>query len=100
MATPSTVDVVGVVHYCAPSKERQLKSGQIKHVRQVQLADDTNRIIQLTIWGDYAQKFEIANDEHPVVAIKRVQVAEYMGRTLNSNEDSQFIINPPHTRTS
>ena len=23
-----------------------------------------------------------------------------MGRTLNSNEDSQFIINPPHPRTS
>jgi len=44
----------------------------LKHVRQVQLADDTNRVIQLTIWGDYAQKFEIAADEHPVVAIKRV----------------------------
>ena len=62
------------------------------------MADDSEKIIQLAIWGDFASKFEIGNDEHPVIAFKRIQVSDFMGKSLNSNEDSQIIFDVPHPR--
>lgn len=65
-----------------------MRSGGVRMVRQITLADDTNKMISLGIWGDYASKFDLGSDEHPVVAIKRGILTDYLGRSLNSNEDS------------
>lgn len=51
------------------------------------------------MWGDMANKFELEHSEHPVVAIKRVTISEYNGKSLNSNESSTIAINPQHKRT-
>ena len=56
-------------------------------------------MVTIAIWGDYARKFDLSPDEHPVVAIKRTSVTEYNGRTLNSNSDSLFLFDPAHSRT-
>jgi replication factor A1 len=40
------------------------------------------------MWGDLACRFEVGTNEHPVVALKRVTVSEYNGKSLNSNENS------------
>jgi hypothetical protein len=53
----------------------------------------------LGIWGECASKFDLGPDEHPVIAVKRAMVTDYLGKSLNSNDDSQIIINPPHPRT-
>jgi hypothetical protein len=53
----------------------------------------------LCIWGEFANKFDLGADEHPVIAIKRATVSDWGGKSLNSNEDSQIIVNPPHPRT-
>ena len=42
----------------------------------------------MCIWGDFANKFDLGSDEHPVVAIKRATVSEFNGKSLNSNDDS------------
>jgi len=52
------------------------------------LADESGMTISLCIWGEYAAKFDLGPDEHPVVAIKRATLSDFGGRSLNSNEDS------------
>lgn len=56
-------------------------------MRQVQVADETGKVIVLSIWGDTAQKFDLSAEEHPVIAVKRAMVSDYMGKSLNSNDD-------------
>ena len=80
-------------------REKQLKSGICKEVRQVSICDEGGLAIQLCIWGEFANKFDLGADEHPVIAIKRATVSDWGGKSLNSNEDSQIIVNPPHPRT-
>ena len=63
------------------------------------LADESGQAITICIWGDFANKFDLGSDEHPVVAIKRATVSEFNGKSLNSNDDSQIVVNPPHRRT-
>jgi hypothetical protein len=71
----------------------------MKEMRNIMLADEGNQTIALCIWGDFANKFDIGPDDHPVLAVKRSTVSEYGGKSLNSNEDSQLTLNPPHPRT-
>ena len=63
------------------------------------MADDSGKVIQLGIWGEFATKFDLGPDEHPVIAIKRAMVSDYLGKSLNSNDDSQIIVEPTHPRT-
>jgi hypothetical protein len=51
------------------------------------------------MWGDTALKFELGFEDHPVIAIKRVTISEFNGKSLNSNESSSITINPPIKRT-
>ena len=52
----------------------------------------------MAIWGDFAAKFDLGPDEHPIISIKRVSLCEYLGKTLNTNDESQFLLDPPHPR--
>jgi hypothetical protein len=70
-----------------------------KEMRNILVVDEGGQAITLCIWGEYANKFDLGSDEHPVLSIKRATVSEYGGKSLNSNEDSQMVINPPHGRT-
>jgi len=70
-----------------------------KEMRNIMVVDEGGLSINLCIWGEYANKFDLGSDEHPVLAIKRANVSDYGGKSLNSNEDSQMVINPPHGRT-
>ena len=69
-------------------REKTLKNGMSKEQRNVMLADESGEAITICIWGDFANKFDLGNDEHPVVAIKRATVSEFNGKSLNSNDDS------------
>ena len=66
-----TIDFVGIAHHCGLVKEKQLKNGTSKEQRTVHLADESGYTITLCIWGEFATKFDLGPDEHPVVAIKR-----------------------------
>ena len=83
-----TIDFIGIAHFCGPLKDKVLKNGTVKPIRHIQLADESGKVIQLGIWGEFAPKLDLGVDEHPVVALKRVQLSDYSGRSLNSNEDS------------
>ena len=83
-----TIDFIGIAHQCGQAREKQLKNGSTKEQRTVHLADESGMTISLCIWGEYAAKFDLGHDEHPVVAIKRATLSDFGGRSLNSNEDS------------
>ena len=63
-------------------------------MRNVTLADESGFAITLCIWGDFANKFDLGFDEHPVVAIKRCSVSDFGGKSLNCHEESQILVNP------
>lgn len=44
--------------------------------------------IAACIWGDFANRFDLGADEHPVVAVKRAAMSDFAGRSLNLNDDS------------
>lgn len=83
-----TVDVIGIVHQCGQAREKQLRNGMCKEMRNILVVDEGGQAITLCIWGEYANKFDLGSEEHPVLAIKRATVSEYGGKSLNSNEDS------------
>ena len=94
-----TLDFIGIVHFCGQVKDKSLRNGTSKAQRNLLLADESGKAIQLSIWGDFANKFELKPDEHPVVAIKRATVSDYNGKSLNTNESSSILINPKIKRT-
>ena len=51
-------------------------------------ADESGEAITICIWGDFANKFDLGTDEHPVVSIKRATVSDFNGKSLNSNDES------------
>jgi len=94
-----SVDLIGVVHQCGPVREKTLKSGVSKEIRNIQVADESGLAITVCLWGDAANKFDLGSDEHPIIAFKQATVSDFGGKSLNSNEDTQIILNPPHRRT-
>jgi hypothetical protein len=63
------------------------------------LTDESNKSIQLCMWGDLACKFDLGSDDHPVIALKRVTISEYNGKSLSTNESTSLQLNPKITRT-
>jgi len=57
------------------------------------LRDQTNKTIDLTLWGAEAEKTGTW-DGQPVLAIKNVRVSDFGGRTLSTGFDSRIFVNP------
>ena len=52
------------------------------------LADESGFAITVCIWGEAANKFDLGSDEHPVIALKRANLSDFGGKSLNSNDDT------------
>jgi hypothetical protein len=50
------VDLLGIVYDGAPIEPVKLKSGETKSKRTFTLFDDSTAAIEVTIWGDKAEK--------------------------------------------
>ena len=94
-----TVDVIGVVHSCGSVREKQLKNGKMTQMRNITMCDEGGKAITVCFWGNFANQFDLGSDEHPVVAMKRLTVSDYNGKSLNSNDHSSVMVNPPIRRT-
>ena len=53
--TNTTVDVVGIVERVDPSAEIQKKDGTATQKRTLLLRDQSDRSVELTLWGTYAE---------------------------------------------
>ena len=86
-----TIDVCGIVSQIGDRATINLKSGESKVKMQIQLMDDTNNSISLTMWGD-----EICDkNEHlcvgDVIAIKSARLSDFSGKSLNASNDHAAI---------
>jgi replication factor A1 len=98
--TGSIVDVIGVVMTVGSPGTIQRRDGTETQKRSISIKDDSNAVIELTLWGNYCadpgQQLEQDNQQgaHPVVAIKSTRVGEYNGKTLGSISSTQIRVNP------
>lgn len=68
-------------------------------MRNITMCDEGGKAITVCFWGNFANQFDLGSDEHPVVAMKRLTVSDYNGKSLNSNDHSSVMVNPPIRRT-
>ena len=89
-------DVIGIVQSVQPLSHITSKATQKELTkRAVMLCDDTQLSIELTLWGEQAEKYnEGVLDSHPVLAIKNCKISNFGGKTLSTTFNSQIFLNP------
>lgn len=81
-----TIDVVGIISELGDKEQVNLRSGQTKFRKYIQLVDDTEKSISITLWGeDMCDKCDLQLGD--LMAIKAARCSEFGGRSLNVAED-------------
>lgn len=95
-AKDSLIDLVGVCREAAElSTVTQRTTGKELRKRDLTLVDSTNRAVNVTMWGDDAEKFD--GSGCPVLAIKGARVSDFGGVSLSLVNSSTVLINPEIT---
>ena len=89
-------DVIGIVQSVSPISHITSKTTQKELTkRTVMLCDDTQLSIELTLWGEQAERYnEGVLDSHPVMAVKNVKISNFGGKTLSTTFNSQIFLSP------
>jgi replication factor A1 len=91
----AVVDIIAIVRSATDANEIQSSKlgGKTLVKRDLNLLDDTNCEIKLTLWGDKAQA---PYDWHtsPIVAFRNLKLGDYGGRSLSSLNTTSIQINP------
>jgi hypothetical protein len=87
------VDVIGVLREAAPVEEFTAKSGKDLVKRDLTILDDSNAECKLTLWGVQARLETAGWGENAIVAVKGVRVSEFNGKSLNSLNSTQMLVN-------
>ena len=69
------------------------KTNQDLTKRVIQLADDSNYIIECTLWNEEALNFP-SDAQDSVITIKDARVGEFHGKQLSTSQDSILKVNP------
>ena len=90
------VDVIGVVQSVSPLSQITSKATQKQLTkRAVQLCDRSQLSVEVTLWGEQADKYNEAVLAHnPILAIKNVKVSNFGGKTLGTTFQSQIFLDP------
>ncbi len=89
------VDVIGIVRTAGDLNEivSTKLGGKVLLKRDLNIFDDTNTEIRLTVWGDKAKDTSI-DWTNSIIAFKGVKVGDYQGRSLSTMASTAFAINP------
>jgi replication factor A1 len=87
------VDVIGVLREAGPLEEFTAKSGKDLVKRDLTILDDSNTECKLTLWGEKARQETADWGENAIVAVKSVKVSEFNGKSLNSLNSTQMLVN-------
>lgn len=96
----SIVDILCVVTSVDPWTTIQRKDGSETQKRSMMVKDQSNRSIEMTLWGKFSTnegtqlEEALGTGNHPVVAVKAARVGDYNGRSLGSIGSTQVVINP------
>ncbi|CAJ1453283.1 unnamed protein product [Effrenium voratum] len=95
MPVPSSVDICGVIVSAEHPQEFQTKEGKALVKREITVANDSGHSVLVTLWGDRARLDSREFAGSPVVALKGVQVKEWMScRSGSMAEAGSMILNP------
>lgn len=68
------------------------KTNEDLNKRDINLVDETNLMVTLTLWGEQARNFTTNDQDHPIIALKGVSVREFRGWLLNFVSITLFYI--------
>ena len=71
----TTVDLVAIVYVLGPVQTYYGQDGSLQQRRTVTLVDDTLKVINLTLWGKYADDFD--NTLNTCVELPQVKILLY-----------------------
>ncbi|KAL1494983.1 hypothetical protein ABEB36_010479 [Hypothenemus hampei] len=94
MEANETIDVIGVVTSVGDLQTFQARTtGRELKKKEVQLVDQSNTTITLTLWGQQAENFN--GSGNPVVVVKGARISEFGGgKTLSAMAGTLMKINP------
>uniref|UniRef100_A0A7S2P0X2 Replication protein A subunit n=1 Tax=Leptocylindrus danicus TaxID=163516 RepID=A0A7S2P0X2_9STRA len=58
------------------------------------LVDQSNTSVNLTVWGEEAKTAASKYDRTPIVAVKKVRVSDYGGRSLGTSSGTNIVLDP------
>ncbi|XP_050301275.1 replication protein A 70 kDa DNA-binding subunit [Anthonomus grandis grandis] len=89
-----TIDVIGVAKHTSELQTFQAKTtGRELKKRDVQLIDQSNTVVSLTLWGTQAENFD--GSGNPVIALKSARVGEFGGgKQISTISSTVMKINP------
>lgn len=80
--TGEIVDVVGVVKHCGEvSTMTSKKDNRELTKRDLQIVDQSKKIVNMTLWGQLAKDF---NTETVVIAARQVRIGDFQGKNLST----------------
>lgn len=85
------IDFIGVVISIGDLDEINLKSGRVKPVWRIVIADNSEEkgiSIQVAFWGEICKKLNFPKGT--VLAMKAIKVGVYNGKSLNVSEENIF----------
>lgn len=101
-AVGNNVDIAGIVTNVGEVGLVTIKStGKETPRRAVTMVDDSGCSIELTIWGERAEKLgeELKTCQNPIVFVKGCRVGDFNTRSLSTAPSSQIEIDPDHPRS-
>ncbi|KAL8464151.1 hypothetical protein ACS0TY_033898 [Phlomoides rotata] len=96
----SILDIIGVVVTVNPSVPIMRKNGMETLKRILNLKDQSGRMVELTLWGDFCNREGQQLQEiveagiFPVLAVKAGKVSDFSGKSLSTISATQLFINP------
>ncbi|KNC81836.1 hypothetical protein SARC_05856 [Sphaeroforma arctica JP610] len=88
----ATVDVIGVISVVNDCVNIRTRAGGDVTKRDMTLIDDSNKAINITLWGATATDFD--KQEGSILAVSNARVGDYNGRTLSASRDSMVLSDP------
>ncbi|XP_052800689.1 replication protein A 70 kDa DNA-binding subunit-like [Mya arenaria] len=88
----AVIDVIGVVKQVNDLANITTKAGKELSKRDIQLADQSGMVVNLTLWGNDAETFN--GEDNPVIACKGCRLSDWGGRSLSLLSSSQMMLNP------
>jgi replication factor A1 len=91
---PCIVDLCGVVQSAAEVVKLTAKSGNELIKRDVLIADDTGYTLNVTLWGEEAQRKDSDFQGNPVLAAKCIRINDFNERSGSTISNSMIKLNP------
>ncbi|CAL4100055.1 unnamed protein product [Meganyctiphanes norvegica] len=87
------IDIIGVCKEFQDVTTITTKAtGRELRKREIQIVDDSNTEVTMTLWGTTAETFD--GSQQPIMAFKGVRVGDFNGKNLSMLNSSSLQINP------